>query len=634
MTHKAFYRSEFLYALAYNIITPFLPIYALLLGASNTLIGLQFTLPNIVSTISQMFWSKATSSVRRKRILVIVGGLAWSLFWIPVAFASNPYELIAFLTFQAFFLAMSTPAWTALLIESTPSTRRPEISSRVYFFSGLGAFIGSITSGIILAEFGFMYFIFYMAAFFGIMSKIMLMRLKSPDERPSEPSSKFSIGNLKDFREHKELRNLTISRAFLSFAEALPTALFTIYVIQNLSGSAIDVAIIAGISGLASVISYNAWGKLIEYLGKRAVMLSVLIPISLVPFWYYIAPNPQFIYAFAVLSGISWAGLNLSVFTYLSEVVPKEGMRKHISVFNTTNGLAASGGYILGGVLADIFSISFVFTLAMIIRAVSISLFTKLKERPGFKSKTVVQYEMAGSRLTHSIGNFAATYSLLADEIRRETMSIGRLPVDIYDRIAENVLGSKPLGYIAIPKNLAQRFEHPGGSIFGSYEEMFEKLGKDGKPAGRIFKNLVVVGDMAAYGALGAGLKPYMVVYDGKEGADYVDASIKGAIHSYKGSYHRVTNPHGRINKELWKLVKSSFPVKKRGVKIKVEGCDSMSLVPIILESPNGTKVIYSMPGKGIVLVEVGDDTKNECKDMLKKVEVRMKGKNKKHKRG
>jgi uncharacterized protein (UPF0218 family)/MFS family permease len=636
MAHKQFYRSEFLYALASSIITPFLPVYALMLGASNTLIGLQSTLPNIVSTLSQLFWSNTTEGVKRKRLLVILGGVLWSIVWIPIAFVTNPYQLIVLLTIQAFFLAISIPAWTAIIIESTPSYKRANISSRVYLFSGIGSFAGTMLAGIILAQYGFVHFIFYMVFFFGVLSKLFIMKIKEPVTHPIVKKGKlFSLRHFKDFRKHKELNNLTIARAFLSFSVSLTGPLLTVYVIKNLSGSALDIAIISAISGIAAIISYNAWGKLIDYIGKRIIILGTLVPISLVPFWYYVAPTPQFIYAFAILGGMSWAGLNLAVFTYLSDIMPKGGMRKHIATFNTTTGISSSAGYLLGGVLADSMSIGFVLLLSVAFRALSISLFSALSERTGFKPKSIIPYG-SQNNITQNLGNFAATYSLLADEIRRETLKISRLPIDLHDKIAESriierVLDISPWGYFVVPEGLRPKFEAPGGSIFSSYQEMFEKMGmsKDNKKSLRMFesKGLVTVGDMTTYNALGAGLKPHIIVYDGKEGNKHVEKSIKSSIHAYKGLYHRVSNPYGRITKEFWNVVRKVFPIKRKKAKIKIEGNNNFTLVPIILEAPAGTRIIYGIPGKGIVLVEVNKKIKNVCRELLKQVKLTKKKK-------
>lgn len=635
MSHRKFYRSEFLYSLAYDIITPFLPVYALMLGASNTLIGLQSTLPNLVSTISQLFWSNTTEGVKNKRLLVILGGMLWSLMWVPIAFASDPYQLIAMLTIQAFFLAISIPAWTAIIIESTPSYKRSDISSKVYLFSGIGSFVGSISSGLILSHYGFIHFVFYIACFFGLMSKLILIKVKEPATHPMVRKGKlFSLRHFKDFRKHTELKNLTFARAFLSFAVSLPGPLFTVYIIQNLAGNTIDIAIMAALSSIAAIVSYRAWGKIIDYVGKRAIILGTLVPISLVPLWYYVAPTPQFMYMFSIFSGMSWAGLNLSVFTYLSDIMPKEGMRKHIATFNTMTGVSSSLGYLVGGLLADIFNIGFVFMLSMMLRAIAISMFSNLKERTGFKPKSIMGYGIQPT-VKHSLTNFVATYSLLADEIKRETAKIKTLPVDIHDMIAESdimdiIVDMSPWGYMIVPESLRPKFDHPGGSIFTCYDEMFEKLkvDKENTKSLRMFESsgIVTVGDMATYNALGMGLKPRVIVYDGKDEKKHVDKVIKSAIYAYKGRYNRVVNPYGRITKELWRVVKNSFR-SRRKVKIKVDGNNNFALVPIILEAPKHTKIIYGMPGKGIVLVEVNDKIKNVCRELLKQVKVSKKKK-------
>jgi len=321
---KPFYGSTFFRSIANGLINPFIPVFALALGASKTIIGLTTTLPNISKLFSQLLWGSLSEVTKKKKILVIVGGVLWAILWLPVALVKDPVQLIILLTIQSFLASMSIPSWTVLLIRSTPKYKRGEINGRVNTISGIGTFIGTMVAGFVLNRFGFVWFLFIVICLLGILSRVAFSFLKEP------------------------------------------------------------------------------------------------IPISIYPLVYAVANNVFWLYLYAIINGMSWAGFNLATFVYLSDVLPTEKGPSSVSLYNLFTGLSSSIAPFVGGLIAEFTSLRFIFILSMILRFSSFTLLDRLEEKVGFKPRGIFRFGPEFFGLSYKIEMFVSTYSLLIDEARKK----------------------------------------------------------------------------------------------------------------------------------------------------------------------------------------------------------------------
>jgi hypothetical protein len=82
-----------------------------------------------------------------------------------------------------------------------------------------------------------------------------------------------------------------------------------------------------------------------------------------------------------------------------------------------------------------------------------------------------------------------------------------------------------------------------------------------------------------------------------------------------------VENPAGTISKSLWKAIESTFS-KKTNTKIIVKGEEDLATLAVISMAPEGAKVIYGMPDRGMVVVDVNQQTKKRANNFLKRMLV------------
>jgi MFS family permease len=428
MNLKSFYTSTFLRSLAEALISPFISIFALLLGATKALIGLASTLPTLANLFSQLFWGNLSESTGKKSVLIIFGGIAWALMWIPIALVKDPLQFVFLLSIQSLLSAASVPAWTVLLIQVMPSYKRAYITGNLNLISNAGALIGTLLGGLVLNMFGFIPFLFYVIAFLGIMSRLPFFWTKEPTTYHYNDKNLLNIlRRTFDFsiiRREKEILKLIIAITYLNFSVMLAAPFLSIYVVTGLNGNMMNIAIISAIGVVSAITFYRPWGTIIDRGGKKFVMLACIAPISFIPFVYSLANNITWLYLYEIVGTMSWAGFNLAAFSYLADVLPKERASSSIAIYNLLVGLGSAAGPFVGGMLADMIGFKHLFILSMIMRFLTIIFLERIEEKTDLKKVSVSRSRFGYLSLAHGIENFISTYSLVIDETLKQSIKL------------------------------------------------------------------------------------------------------------------------------------------------------------------------------------------------------------------
>ncbi len=161
---------------------------------------------------------------------------------------------------------------------------------------------------------------------------------------------------------------------------------------------------------------------------------------------------------------------------------------------------------------------------------------------------------------------------------------------------------------LILKKELRSTLRRPFGRLYPSLDDLGNLLS-----GGNL---LISVGDVTTKNLLDAGITPDISV---------IDYKIKRKPSKYKIEYDAVIlhakNSPGTITDELWDVIKEGIDMvkkSKKNVLIVVDGEEDLSVLPCVLESSEGSLILYGQPGEGIVLVEV-DKVKDRAKNLIKK---------------
>lgn len=165
-----------------------------------------------------------------------------------------------------------------------------------------------------------------------------------------------------------------------------------------------------------------------------------------------------------------------------------------------------------------------------------------------------------------------------------------------------------------VPEDLLMDFRKPFGRIFkGDWDEAAKKVVNELKNK----KGLIVsVGDPTSYYLIKNGLKPNMIIFDGKARRKNFGKKIP-----FIGQEIKAGNPPRHITVELWKAIERSIPtLQKKKVKISVKGEEDLAVLPCAIHLPLGSHIIYGHFEHGLILVEINEKKKERAKALLENI--------------
>ena len=157
-----------------------------------------------------------------------------------------------------------------------------------------------------------------------------------------------------------------------------------------------------------------------------------------------------------------------------------------------------------------------------------------------------------------------------------------------------------------LTEKLRERLAKPNGELIsGSVEETAEKVKaiiEKEKP-----RMVITVGDLVSKSLLDAGVRPHVMVVDGKvmrRRVKPLDAEGRSVI--------RAENPSGVITEEAWNAVRKAISVGD--ALVMVDGEEDLLALPATLEAPLGAMILYGQPREGVVIIRATEDVKREAK--------------------
>ena len=372
--------------------TRYITPYALALGASNFIVGLLASLPQLLANIAQLPVPGLMKNTTRKKMLVITVILE-AFLWLPVLLIGFMYFFFHISTILAGDLlviiytlliiagSIPSPAWNSWMrdVVEEPSAEYFGKRNRITNFFLISAMV---IAGIILNYFGNNNFIgfviIFIIAFIGRLGSGYLL------SKQYEPKFKFVEGyyfSPIDFIKKMPDNNFgrfVLSISLLTFATAIASPFFAVYMLKNLNFSYIQFMIVTLMNPIAALIFMPFWGRFANKFGNIKVLKITGLLIPLTPLMWVVtlvlpkSTNIIFIYLILAetFSGFYWAGFNLSSVNFVYDAVTKERMALCFCYYNIIVAIGTFIGAVLGGILT---SYSIIFGISSILFAFIIS---------------------------------------------------------------------------------------------------------------------------------------------------------------------------------------------------------------------------------------------------------------------
>ena len=353
----------------------FLVAFAMLLGASNTMIGL-IAAAGPLTQILQIPAILLVDRIRLRKALVVANSLLGRLFWLVLAalpWLVPPEQRLSVLLvclFAYFGLGtISGCAWTSwvrdLIPEKTMGTyfsRRMAIATAVgaalTLAAGIGVDLGKRAMSDPLSVYSILFFLGALAGLVGVCFLGL-----TPEPRMTSPRTENLLALLAEPFRERNFRQLLKFLGIWNFAINLAAPFFVVYMLRRLGMSMGWVLGLSVLSQIVNVLFYPIWGRLADRRSNKAVLtLSGPLFIVSIALWPFTTMPEQYfltlplLIVIHLLAGVSTAGVNLCASNIALKISPRGRATAFLASSSMVNGIAATLAPILAGLAADWFS--------------------------------------------------------------------------------------------------------------------------------------------------------------------------------------------------------------------------------------------------------------------------------------
>ena len=136
-------------------------------------------------------------------------------------------------------------------------------------------------------------------------------------------------------------------------------------------------------------------------------------------------------------------------------------------------------------------------------------------------------------------------------------------------------------------------------------------------------KSVATIGDICTVKLIQDEIIPNLMIVDYKTKRNVkLTQKQMSVIESVKCKSVEVDNESGTISQQLYFEIKKAIK-SEITTKIIVNGEEDLATLPVIKHSKIGAKVIYGMPDKGMVVVDVNQQAKERANKLLERMLVK-----------
>jgi MFS family permease len=340
--------------------------WAIHLHAGALLTGIVVALPQM----AQLFqipaaWTTSWLGHRRAAVALVVASrqvmlpLA-ALPFLKLSEAAAQGVLFAVAAAAAVLGILGNNAWVSWMGELVPSRVRGRYFGRRAAVCTLGGAIAAAAVGLVLdwarprgLTGAVLAALQLCASASGVVAAVLMLRQHDPARAAERPKPSVASA-LAPFRD-PNVRGLLRYVVTWNLAVGVAGSFFALHMLKNLRMGFALVALHGAGLAAARVLAAPLWGRLIDRLGARPVLIACAFGVSTVPvIWLF--PTPAFLWPLvldAILAGALWGGHNLAMFVLPLSATPRRGRPFYVAAIATAGGFSFCVATAFGGALAQ-----------------------------------------------------------------------------------------------------------------------------------------------------------------------------------------------------------------------------------------------------------------------------------------
>lgn len=341
--------------------------YALMLGADDFQLGLLTGL-TALSTAGSLLGARWVGTLGHRKPLAIAASVTGRLMWGMLCIL--PFLGLKTAAQLGIFFATVSLANTLINLSGTPwlswMTDLVGIERRGRYFGVRNAVLGTVGmaatygAGWAFDRFvaqgsraGGLAVIFGAAVFFAALAGLVLGRQWEPPLRGERPIPLAETMG-RPFGDRR-FRRLLLFLTLWSAATGIAGPFFAPHMIKNLGMSFSAIAFYSIVAGVLNLATLPLWGKVIDRVGNRPVLVVNLLGVSYLPLlWLLAAPGRLApIWIDAALTGLCWPGFTLALFNLVLATAPEKNRTAYLGMHSMVVGVSAFLASLVGGLIAS-----------------------------------------------------------------------------------------------------------------------------------------------------------------------------------------------------------------------------------------------------------------------------------------
>jgi MFS family permease len=344
--------SAVLSGLYISVLVTFMPVVVRRLGGSASDVALVIAAPFVGHLLAPVF-AYLLAGIPVVRVVAGTTTVARVVLIVGVLVAATPLMLAV--TTVVFFVitVANVAAYTALMQGIYPDRERAQAMANVR----VGASIAGIASAALAGAFIDIIpaaYVFAAATALALPGAVAFFWVRYQD--PPVPAQRRSAAVIaRDVWSDRRYRRLLFAFTVFGFGNLMNAAIYPIMLVDHFDAPNTWVGALYAVQCATMILAYLIWGRVIDRGSSLRLSLLNTVLVVLVPVGYLVAPSIWALLPVAVVTGITVAGGEITFYTNVVQLAPRERVAEYAAAQSLLLGLRGTAApFIASGLLASV----------------------------------------------------------------------------------------------------------------------------------------------------------------------------------------------------------------------------------------------------------------------------------------
>ena len=318
------------------VLVTFMPIVVRRLGGSTSDVAIVVAAPfvgHLLSPISVYL----LAGFPQVRVVAGTVTLARATFLAGVLFAVTPL-MLAVTTVVFFIISVANiGAYTALMQGIYPDRERAQAMANVRIGGAIAGIVAAAVAGTFIDVIPASW-VFAAAALVGLPGAIAFFWVRYDGSAKLAARRSFGVIARDVWADHK-YRRLLLSFTVFGMGNLMNVAVYPILLVDHFNASNSFIGAMTAVSSATMIVAYLVWGRMIDRGSSVRLTLVNTVVTLLVPIGYIAAADVWLLIPVAIVAGIVNAGGEITFFTNIVQMAPRERIGEYATAQSLLMGL-------------------------------------------------------------------------------------------------------------------------------------------------------------------------------------------------------------------------------------------------------------------------------------------------------